>query len=123
MTLKANEVRAFVPSRDMDLSKQFYLDLGFVIPWSTDDLALLECGPAKFLLQRFYIAEHAGNYMISLLVDDADAWWRQVVERDLAARYGVLAEPPEDRPWGLRDFPLSDPTGVLWRVGHFLHRN
>jgi uncharacterized glyoxalase superfamily protein PhnB len=24
----------------------------------------------------------------------------------------------EDRSWGLRDFILVDPTGVLWRIGH-----
>ncbi len=39
------------------------------------------------------------------------------VAQDLAARYDVLTEPPEDRPWGIRDFVLGDPTGVLWRIG------
>jgi uncharacterized glyoxalase superfamily protein PhnB len=29
----------------------------------------------------------------------------------------VKAEPPADRPWGLRDFIIVDPTGVLWRIG------
>jgi uncharacterized glyoxalase superfamily protein PhnB len=28
-----------------------------------------------------------------------------------------MAQPPEDRPWGLRDFVLTDPTSVLWRIG------
>jgi len=31
-------------------------------------------------------------------------------------RFGVRVDPPQDQPWGLRDFPLMDPTGVLWRV-------
>jgi len=22
-----------------------------------------------------------------------------------------------DRPWGMRDFVIIDPTGVLWRIG------
>lgn len=25
--------------------------------------------------------------------------------------------PPENRPWGIRDFTIDDPTGVLWRIG------
>jgi uncharacterized glyoxalase superfamily protein PhnB len=24
---------------------------------------------------------------------------------------------PEDRPWGIRDFVVVDPTGVPWRIG------
>jgi uncharacterized glyoxalase superfamily protein PhnB len=80
-------------------------------------LAYLRCGPSSFLLQSFYVAEHAGNFMMHLLVDDVEAWWRHVEAQGLAVRYGVRVEPPEDRPWGLRDFVIVDPTGVLWRVG------
>jgi uncharacterized glyoxalase superfamily protein PhnB len=53
-----------------------------------------------------------------LLVKDVDAWWRHIESHRLAAKYGVMVQPPEDRPWGLRDFVLVDPTGVLWRIGH-----
>jgi uncharacterized glyoxalase superfamily protein PhnB len=52
-----------------------------------------------------------------LQVDDADAWWEAIQSSGLIARYGVRAEPPEDRPWGMRDFVLFDPSGVLWRIG------
>jgi uncharacterized glyoxalase superfamily protein PhnB len=38
-------------------------------------------------------------------------------DNGLAAKYGVMVDPPEDRPWGLRDFVIVDPTGVLWRIG------
>lgn len=55
--------------------------------------------------------------MMHLLVEDVDAWWKHVEESRLASNYGVHTEPPEDRPWGLRDFVLVDPSGVLWRVG------
>ena len=33
------EIKAFVPSRDFELCKQFYRDLGFDVAWSSDDLA------------------------------------------------------------------------------------
>ena len=116
--LTAVEMKAFVPARDFELSKRFYADLGFEFPWSSDDLAYLHAGPAAFLLQKFYVPEHAGNFMMHLLVPDVAPWWQHVQSQRLVERYGVRALPPEDRPWRIRDFVLTDPTGVLWRIGH-----
>ena len=112
------EAKAFVPAKDFALSKRFYQELGFELAWSSDDLAYLRLGNASFLLQNFYNKEHADHFMMHLLVEDADAWWRHVEEQGLQAKYGVEAEPPADRSWGLRDFVIIDPTGVLWRIGH-----
>jgi catechol 2,3-dioxygenase-like lactoylglutathione lyase family enzyme len=111
------EVKAFVPSRDFPLSKQFYQDLGFELAWSSDDLAYFHKGTSSFLLQNFYVKEHAGNFMMHLLVEDVEAWWSHVLAQGIAAKYGVMTEPPADRPWLLRDFVIVDPTGVLWRIG------
>lgn len=119
-SLRAVELKAFVPARDFARSLDFYRDLGFSLTWSSDDLAYLHCGACSFLLQRFYVKEHAENFVMHLLVEDVDAWWRHVEQQQLAARYGVRALPPEDRPWGLRDFVLDDPSGVLWRIGQDL---
>jgi len=33
------------------------------------------------------------------------------------AKYGVSSTPLEAQPWTMRDFCLSDPSGVLWRIG------
>ena len=111
------EIKAFVPARDFALSKRFYQDLGFELGWSSDQLAYVRHGNSSFLLQNFYNKEHADNFMMHLLVEDVDAWWRHVEARGIASKYGIKAEPPEDRPWGLRDFILVDPSGVLWRIG------
>ena len=54
--------------------------------------------------------------MMHLLVEDVDAWWEHVQDQGLAATYGVKVEPPADRPWGMRDFVIVDPTYVLWRI-------
>jgi uncharacterized glyoxalase superfamily protein PhnB len=111
------EAKAFVPARDFALSKQFYQDLGFDLAWSDDDLAYMRCGNSSFLLQNFYNKEHAGNFMMHLLVADVDAWWHHVQAQEIASKYDTKTEQPEDRPWGMRDFVLVDPTGVLWRIG------
>jgi catechol 2,3-dioxygenase-like lactoylglutathione lyase family enzyme len=116
------EAKAFVPSRDFALSKQFYQDLGFDLAWSSEDLAYLRHGNSSFLLQNFYKAEHAGNFMMHLLVEDVEAWWSHVQAQGLVAKYGVRVEPPADRPWGIRDFIVVDPSGVLWRIGQNINQ-
>lgn len=114
--MKTVEIKAFVPAQDFALSRRFYQDLGFTVAWSDDDLAYIRHGDSSFLLQNFYNPEHAGNFMMHMLVEDVDAWWDHIEKQELAKKYGVKAEPPEDRPWGLRDFIIVDPTGVLWRI-------
>ena len=111
------EIKAYVPARDFDLSKRFYEDLGFTIVWSSDDLAYVRHENASFLLQNFYVPGHARNFMMHLLVEDVEAWWRHVEARRLQSKYRIMLEPPADRSWGLRDFVITDPTGVLWRIG------
>lgn len=115
--LETVEIKAFVPARDFELSKQFYQDLGFELASSSEGLAYLRRGDCSFLLQKFYVQEHADNFMVHLIVTDVDAGWRHVEAKGIASRYNVKAEAPEDRPCGLRDFILVDPTGVLWRIG------
>ena len=68
--LNAIEIKAFVPARDFALSRRFYEDLGFTTAWSDSDLAYLRCGDCSFLLQNFYHSEHAGNFMMHMLVAD-----------------------------------------------------
>lgn len=114
-TLKSVEAKAFVPARDFNLARRFYQRIGFTLVWSTADLAYFRHDRSVFLLQNFYVKEHADNFKMHLWVQDVDAWWKQVSAA--AAEFGITVEPPEDRPWGMRDFSLIDPSGVLWRIG------
>jgi uncharacterized glyoxalase superfamily protein PhnB len=120
--LTAIEIKAFVPAKDFELSKKFYEDLGFTVASSDLDLAYLRCGECSFLLQNFYQSEHAANFMMHLLTDRVDTWWEHVQSTRLAKKYGVFLEALADRPWGLRDFAIADPTGVLWRIGQNIGR-
>ncbi len=116
MTLAAVEIKAFVPAADFELSKRFYLDLGFEIPWSSEDLAYVRHEGTSFLLQAFNEPEFIKNYKMHFLVQDVDAWHKHVVAAGLTKKYGVRVGDPENQPWGMRDFVLFDPSGVLWRV-------
>jgi uncharacterized glyoxalase superfamily protein PhnB len=63
------------------------------------------------------VAEHAGNFMMSLAVEDADLWWEHIQRIELQQKYkGIMCKPPQMQPWGIRVLYLSDPTGVLWHI-------
>lgn len=117
MNLATVEMKAFVPARDFAQSKAFYAQLGFSIPWSSDDLAYVHYGNTSFLLQAFYVPEHASNFMMHLLVENVDDWHAHVLASGVVEAFGVRVDEPRDRPWRIRDFPLFDPSGVLWRIG------
>jgi uncharacterized glyoxalase superfamily protein PhnB len=55
--------------------------------------------------------------MMHLLVENVDAWWRRGQAQGVTAKDRMKVEPPEERPWGMRDFVLVDPAAVLWRMG------
>lgn len=117
------EIKAFVPARDYELSKRFYEDMGFELAWASDDMAYFQANGSSFLLQRFYVKEHAENFMMHMLVEDVESWWRHVSSQRIGEKYGVRVTPPDDRPWGIRDFTVDDPTGVLWRIGQDMENN
>jgi hypothetical protein len=111
------DVKAFVPAKDQNISKEFYTDLGFSINWSNDEIAELQIGTFRFLLQKFYVPQHAGNFMMSLSVTNVDAWWKYIQQKEFSKKYpGIMCKAPAMQPWGLRVLYLSDPTGVLWHI-------
>jgi len=114
--LRVTEVKAFVPARDFELSKQFYRDLGFTMASEGGGVAYFHHGHASFLLQDFCVEDHITNFMMHLLVENVDDWHHKISEAGLAEKYKVEVGPVELQPWRMRDFTLLDPSGVLWRI-------
>jgi uncharacterized glyoxalase superfamily protein PhnB len=112
--LNTVEIKAFVPARDFGLSMAFYQALGFTRASVFDDIAYFHCGESSFLLQDFFESRHAENFQMHLLVEDVDAWHQ--LAQAVALQFNVKIGHPEDQPWGMRDFTLFDPSGVLWRI-------
>src|SRR4051812_19473628 len=107
MNLAPVEIKAFVPARNLAESKAFYTALGFEVPWSDDGLAYVRYGETSFLLQQFYVPEHANNFMMHLLVENVDDWHRHVLASGVIQDYSTRVESPEDRPWAMRDFAIT----------------
>lgn len=115
-SLDSIEIKAFIPARSFERSLQFYQDLGFTLKSSGHGIAYFCHGTCSFLLQDFYNAELAKNFMMHLLVTHIDAWWTYIHEQELAQRYNVPFSAIQQQPWGMREFTLTDPSGVLWRI-------
>jgi uncharacterized glyoxalase superfamily protein PhnB len=116
-TRKVLDLKAFVPAQDFEVSRRFYLDLGFRQNWGDSQICELEIEGFRFLLQAFYVKEHAGNFMMHLMVEDSDLWWEHINALDLVKKYDLcMAKAPALQPWGLRVLYLADPSGVLWHI-------
>ena len=64
----------------------FYVDLGFTAHRMGDSIAAMELEQFGFLLQHFYAEGFAGNFMMQLMVNDLDGWWRRIEGLDLAGK-------------------------------------
>ena len=110
MTLLHRAV-AIVPCSDLDDSQGFYEQLGFTV---TSDYAahgyriLDDASGASVHLTRVepgWVVPERNAHGLYLYTEDVEA---------LAARFGCTADL---KPWGLREFAISDPDGTLVRIG------
>jgi hypothetical protein len=112
-TVKA--MRPMVPARDFELSRRFYVDLGFQPHTLADRLVEMGLGTFSFILQGYNVREWADNFVMHVCVSDANLWWNHICALDLPARYGVKSPgAPKQEDWGLV-INVIDPSGVLWR--------
>ena len=56
--------------------------------------------------------QHGGPQVVYMVANDVDA-----MHADLVARGAEIAQPPEDRPWGMREMIVKDPDANHIRVG------
>lgn len=117
-TLRLREVMPTLTVGDLATSLAFYRDvLGFVV----DDVmeqdgkpvgASIKAGLVEFLLVQDDFAKERerakgiGFRLYCVTHQDIDR-----VARDIEARGGELVRPPQDQPWGTRDFAVVDPDG------------
>jgi hypothetical protein len=113
--MAVEDVRAFVPALDFALSKAFYESIGWSTVWTDGDgLALMELGGYRFMLQNFYVKEWAENFMLTIVVADATAWFQRVSHALSSGSYGnARVTEPKHEDWGATVTYVWDPSGVL----------
>jgi uncharacterized glyoxalase superfamily protein PhnB len=117
MRVKATGLIPFVPSGvHFDVALTFFAEIGFETAWRQGGLAGLRFGAAQIMLQDIDVPEWQKNQMLTLEVDDLDAYWQAIAAKQLETRFaGVRARAPTDFPWG-REVHIIDPAGVCWHV-------
>lgn len=114
--MKTVEIKAFVPARDFELSKQFYQDLGFEMASDEGGISYFKSGESSFLLEDSHEETHASNLTMHLLVEDLHAYHASLKSTDIEEKYGIEIPDIITQPWGMLEFTIVDPTGIRWRV-------
>jgi hypothetical protein len=121
-TSTSGTITAIMPCNDLDASERFYNRLGFTRPDSArpahgedDSYRILSNGQGGHLhlteAVKGWVVPGKNPFGLYLYSADVDA---------LAANFTdeiIEAEGPSDKAWGMYEFALSDPDGVLVRVG------
>ena len=122
MEHKALSIRTFIGSRDFELSRNFYRDLGFKEHVISSDMSFFETHQLGFYLQDYYVKDWVDNSMIFLEVDNAERYWHELKALGLTSKYqSVRLTPIKEYDWGRECF-MHDPSGVLWHFGEFYER-
>lgn len=112
--LEAGNVKPFIGSRDFDVSRDFYIALGWKLNFDAGDIAELELGDCRFYLQRYYQKQWCDNSMLHITVEDAHAWYEHVSAILEVRSYGAArAKPPKKQSYGALVTFVWDPVGVL----------
>jgi catechol 2,3-dioxygenase-like lactoylglutathione lyase family enzyme len=67
-------MRPMVPATDFDISKRFYVDLGFEPERLTERLVEMHLGTYSFILQNYYVEAWADNFVMHLRVSNVRLW-------------------------------------------------
>ena len=117
MKTRAVALHPFVPSGpQFKVTLAFLAELGFEKTWEDGGLAGLRYGGAYCILQDIDVPQWQANQMLTIEVEDLDAYWSELEPKDLPARFpGAKLRPPTDFAWG-REIHSVDPGGVCWHV-------
>jgi hypothetical protein len=122
--MRIERAEPVLPSHDLEETRRFYGRLGFV-PWfgssSPWQYEILSRGQ---LVVHFFphpeLRDGENNSGCYWRVKDADLLHEEFAVLNLPTDGAPRLTPPEDTPWGMREFVLVDPSGNLVRIGHEL---
>jgi hypothetical protein len=121
MNKSAKSIRPFIGAKDYEVSRNFYMDLGFKETILEPKLSVFVYEGMSFYLQNAYVKDWVDNTMIFLEVDGLDEFWAKISALDLPSKYpNVKFSTIQDLQWGRECF-LHDPSGILWHIGMFYH--
>lgn len=119
MNHNAKSLRPFIGSKDFELSRSFYRDLGFEETPLEPKMSVFKSGSLAFYLQDYYAKEWVDNTMIFMEVDNVERFWDELSALNLTDKYpSAKIVPTRTLDWGKECF-VHDPSGILWHFGEF----
>ena len=112
--MNVTDIKVFVPSKDYEISKSFYSEIGFKAEFITDDLTLFQNGACSLYLQRFYNQELADNFMLQICVSDIE----EAFDVCLSSEHKTSIMPIQQEAWA-KVFYLWGPAGELLHITEF----
>ena len=117
--LSGKSIRTFIGAEDYNLSRNFYLDLGFHAVTISAQLTYFSMDGFGFYLQDYYVKDGIDNSMIFFEVENLEDALEYIKGLELTEKYGkVRLSAIVRNDWG-DEFFLHDPGGVLWHFGSF----
>ena len=120
--MRTERPEPILPSRNIDETRTFYARLGFD-PWFRGrwDYEIVSRG---HLVIHFFpkpgLIPGDNDTSCYWRVKDADKLYSEFLTLGLPSEGIPRLTAPENKPWGMREFALIDPSGNLVRVGHDL---
>ena len=113
MPLSIIRLMPYVPAKDFEVSKRFYVSLGFTLSEGWGNSADFGLNGYAFRLQNYYVQDWASNFMFLIDVDDVEAWHQRALEllnsKAIPSMRVKVPEPVDDS----LVLHVWDPTGVL----------
>ncbi|MEO5773243.1 MAG: VOC family protein [Sphingomicrobium sp.] len=110
-----NLAMPILPCNDIDATQAFYERLGFAVTGGEAIFRIMTDGNDWQLALRHaepgWVIPERNSHGIYLYCDDVEAVADRV--RDIIVEKGA----PHRKPWGMYEFAVGDPDGVLVRIG------
>ena len=114
--MNVTDIKVFMPSKNYEISKSFYSEIGFESEFVTDDLTLFQNGSSFLYLQRFYNQDLADNLMLQICVSDIE----EAFDVCSSSEHKTRITPIQQEAWG-KVFYLWGPAGELLHITELNH--
>jgi len=119
MEHKAKSIRPFIGSKNYEVSRSFYRDLGFMEHVLSHNMSYFETDGFGFYLQDAYVKDWIDNTMVFMEVEDVHRFYKELLALNLTSEYETAKLiPVKELEWGRECFVI-DPSGILWHFGEF----
>jgi catechol 2,3-dioxygenase-like lactoylglutathione lyase family enzyme len=110
-----HQLSPILPCNDIDATQAFYERLGFMVTGGEDGFLIMTDGKGWQIALRpaelGWVIPDRNSHGLYLYCEDVDAIADKV--RDIIVERGA----PHRKPWGMYEFAVGDPDGVLVRIG------